>query len=80
MKTPIQYEAEFFSAAEDKWKTPTFETGVTGFKSGDLFNGASGDTELFRKASNINGFQGERAANNLYIRPSGYNLLQNTMR
>ena len=29
--------------------------------------GASGDTELFEKASNINGFQGGRVANNLYI-------------
>ena len=31
--------------------------------------GASGDTELFKKASNINGFQGGRVANNLYISP-----------
>ena len=31
------------------------------------FFGASGDTELFEKASNINGFQGGRVANNLYI-------------
>ena len=30
-------------------------------------DGASGDTELFEKASNINGFQGGRVANNLYI-------------
>ena len=34
-----------------------------------LFHGASGDTELFEKASNINGFQGGRVANNLYISP-----------
>ena len=34
-----------------------------------LFIGASGDTELFEKASNINGFQGGRVANNLYISP-----------
>ena len=34
-----------------------------------LFTGASGDTELFEKASNINGFQGGRVANNLYISP-----------
>ena len=33
------------------------------------FFGASGDTELFEKASNINGFQGGRVANNLYISP-----------
>ena len=33
------------------------------------FHGASGDTELFEKASNINGFQGGRVANNLYISP-----------
>ena len=33
------------------------------------FSGASGDTELFEKASNINGFQGGRVANNLYISP-----------
>ena len=33
----------------------------------DFFVGASGDTELFEKASNINGFQGGRVANNLYI-------------
>jgi hypothetical protein len=31
--------------------------------------GASGDTELFEKASNINGFQGGQVANNLYIFP-----------
>ena len=37
---------------------------------GCLFSfGASGDTELFEKASNINGFQGGRVANNLYISP-----------
>ena len=33
------------------------------------WSGASGDTELFEKASNINGFQGGRVANNLYISP-----------
>ena len=32
-------------------------------------HGASGDTELFEKASNINGFQGGRVANNLYTSP-----------
>ena len=32
-----------------------------------FLSGASGDTELFEKASNINGFQGGRVANNLYI-------------
>ena len=32
-------------------------------------HGASGDTELFEKASNINGFQGGRVTNNLYISP-----------
>ena len=37
---------------------------------GCLFSfGASGDTELFEKASNINGFQGGRVANNLNISP-----------
>ena len=35
----------------------------------DQVIGASGDTELFEKASNINGFQGGRVANNLYISP-----------
>lgn len=35
----------------------------------DAVSGASGDTELFEKASNINGFQGGRVANNLYISP-----------
>ncbi len=34
-----------------------------------VLSGASGDTELFEKASNINGFQGGRVANNLYISP-----------
>ena len=34
-----------------------------------FLTGASGDTELFEKASNINGFQGGRVANNLYISP-----------
>ena len=34
-----------------------------------FYVGASGDTELFEKASNINGFQGGRVANNLYISP-----------
>ena len=38
-------------------------------KKQPLFNGASGDTGLFEKASNINGFQGGRVANNLYISP-----------
>ena len=36
---------------------------------GFLVCGASGDTELFEKARNINGFQGGRVANNLYISP-----------
>ena len=36
---------------------------------GHFLFGASGDTELFEKASNINGFQGGRVANNLYISP-----------
>ena len=34
-----------------------------------FLSGVSGDTELFEKASNINGFQGGRVANNLYISP-----------
>lgn len=34
-----------------------------------VLGGASGDTELFEKASNSNGFQGGRVANNLYISP-----------
>ena len=34
-----------------------------------FLSGASGDTELFEKASNSNGFQGGRVANNLYISP-----------
>lgn len=34
-----------------------------------VLSGTSGDTELFEKASNINGFQGGRVANNLYISP-----------
>ena len=34
-----------------------------------FLSGASGDTELFEKANNINGFQGGRVANNLYISP-----------
>ncbi len=38
-------------------------------KKASFFVGASGDTELFEKASNINGFQGGRVANNLYISP-----------
>ena len=38
--------------------------------------GASGDTELFEKASNINGFQGGRVANNLYISPFGATVFQ----
>ena len=42
-------------------------TGKTRF--GLYWFGASGDTELFEKASNINGFQGGRVANNLYISP-----------
>ena len=35
----------------------------------ESWDGASGDTELFEKASNINSFQGGRVANNLYIFP-----------
>ena len=30
VKTPIPCEAEFFSATEDKWEVPIFETRVTG--------------------------------------------------
>ena len=33
----------------------------------ESWDGASGDTGLFEKASNINGFQGGRVANNLYF-------------
>ena len=40
-----------------------------GLGFGFVLFGASGDTELFEKASNINGFQGGRVANNLYISP-----------
>lgn len=40
-----------------------------GVRFGLFSFGASGDTELFEKASNINGFQGGRVANNLYISP-----------
>lgn len=42
---------------------------VTETPNPTILNGASGDTELFEKASNINGFQGGRVANNLYISP-----------
>ena len=49
---------------ESFWTKKSLET--IGFKA---FYGASGDTELFEKASNINGFQGGRVANNLYISP-----------
>ncbi len=42
---------------------------LTGSGDPALRTGASGDTELFEKASNINGFQGGRVANNLYISP-----------
>ena len=50
-----------FSEARGQQKNP-------GSRSSRGF-GASGDTELFEKASNINGFQGGRVANNLYISP-----------
>ena len=40
-----------------------------GYLTITVLSGASGDTELFEKASNINGFQGGRVANNLYISP-----------
>ena len=49
---------------EEKYKIKSPET----LRFQDFF-GASGDTELFEKASNINGFQGGRVANNLYISP-----------
>ena len=44
------------------WVSPKRRTPV-------FSSGASGDTELFEKASNINGFQGGRVANNLNISP-----------
>ena len=40
-----------------------------GYLTITVLSGASGDTELFEKASNINGFQGGQVANNLYISP-----------
>ncbi len=52
-------KSEFLPRCAEK-TAPLRETG---------FFGASGDTELFEKASNINGFQGGRVANNLYISP-----------
>ena len=52
-------ESVSFLRGRDKKKTPKRVS----------FTGASGDTELFEKASNINGFQGGRVANNLYISP-----------
>ena len=51
--------SEWISYAKNRW----FLWEINGFY------GASGDTELFEKASNINGFQGGRVANNLYISP-----------
>ena len=48
-------------------KTREKKIRVAKFDNSD--NGASGDTELFEKPSNINGFQGGRVANNLYIFP-----------
>lgn len=35
-------------------------------KKQPLFNGTNGDTELFKKSRNINGFRACRIANNLY--------------
>ena len=56
-------DSQILKIAEKVRKTPDFVS-----KSG-VFYGASGDTELFEKASNINGFQGGQVANNLYISP-----------
>ena len=50
-------------------KTKNPNPSPIGKKFGFCCRGASGDTELFEKASNINGFQGGRVANNLYISP-----------
>jgi hypothetical protein len=60
-KPPADFPPEAFLRAREKQKRQgTMYLGVFG---------ASGDTELFEKASNINGFQGGRVANNLYISP-----------
>ena len=48
----------------------------TGPPAGGRLFGASADTELFEKASNINGFQGGRVANNLYISPFRATIFQ----
>lgn len=53
----------------DGGQADAFGRSATGFQDDGFHNGASGDTELFEKASNINGFQGGRVANNLYISP-----------
>jgi hypothetical protein len=54
----------------DKYmKTPHFRAVFSALHLSSTHSGASGDTELFEKASNINGFQGGRVANNLYISP-----------
>lgn len=56
----VEYAAGSDLVASAGWVKVNDPTTVTG---------ASGDTELFEKASNINGFQGGRVANNLYISP-----------
>ena len=57
----------FLESSKEKNNPNPSPTGKTRF--GLYWFGASGDTELFEKASNINGFQGGRVANNLYISP-----------
>ena len=65
----MQQEKREYTSSLRAGSSPIYaKKGMTIIDGHSLF-GASGDTELFEKASNINGFQGGRVANNLYISP-----------
>lgn len=47
-------------------KMTVYHGGYTPIEIPEIRIGTNGDTELFKKSRNINGFQARRIANNLY--------------
>ena len=65
----MQQEKREYTSSLSAGSSPIYAKKEMTVIDGHSLFGASGDTELFEKASNINGFQGGRVANNLYISP-----------
>ena len=65
----MQQEKREYTSSLRAGSSPIYAKKEMTVIDGHFLFGASGDTELFEKASNINGFQGGRVANNLYISP-----------